>query len=60
MLSGERTLPLHRLVDAELERLLPPDVRRVVVPGATHDLWAERGEECREVTLQFLGAVERT
>lgn len=58
MLSGERTLPLHRAVDARLERLLP-DVRRVVVPGASHDMWAERGALCRETTLAFLDSVRR-
>jgi pimeloyl-ACP methyl ester carboxylesterase len=58
MLSGERTLPLHRIVDARLESLLP-DVTRVVVPGATHDLWAERGEFCRERTVEFLERVSR-
>ena len=56
MLSGERTLPLHRIVDARLESLLP-NVTRVVVPGATHDLWAERGEFCRERTVEFLERV---
>ena len=53
LLSGERTLPLHRHVDAQLERLLPK-VRRVTLPGATHDMWAEAGERCRELTLEFL------
>ena len=58
LLSGERTLPLHRLVDAELESLLPR-VRRETIPGASHDLWAERGDMCRELTLEFLGQVEK-
>jgi pimeloyl-ACP methyl ester carboxylesterase len=53
MLSGERTLPLHRIVDARLEALLP-DVTRIEVPDASHDMWAERGEFCRAWTLEFL------
>lgn len=53
LLSGERTLPLHRVVDAQLEALLPR-VRRVTIPGASHDLWGEQGERCRELTLEFL------
>ena len=57
LLSGERTLPLHRLVDAELESLLPR-VRRETISGASHDLWGERGEMCRELTLEFLGQVK--
>ncbi|MFL5574974.1 MAG: alpha/beta fold hydrolase [Gemmatimonadaceae bacterium] len=53
LLSGDRTLPLHRLVDAELERLLT-NVRRLTVEGASHDLWADAGDACRRVTLEFL------
>jgi pimeloyl-ACP methyl ester carboxylesterase len=56
LLSGDRTLPLHRLVDAELARLLP-DVRRVTVEGASHDIWADRGEQCRALALGFLGGL---
>lgn len=53
MLSGARTIPLHALVDDELERLLPR-VERVVIPDASHDLWADQPELCREATLSFL------
>ena len=53
MLSGERTIPIHALVDDELERLLPA-VTRVVIPDASHDLWADQPETCRQVTLAFL------
>jgi len=56
LLSGERTLPLHRVVDAQLEALLPR-VRRETIAGATHDLWAEKGERCRELTLEFIAGV---
>lgn len=57
MLSGALTRPTHALVDAELERLLP-HVRRIVVAGATHDVWVDRPEICREATLAFLAEVE--
>lgn len=53
MLSGARTIPLHALVDDELERLLPR-VERLVIPDASHDLWADQPELCREATLSFL------
>ena len=53
LLSGARTIPLHALVDEELERLLP-NCERVVVPDGSHDLWADQPELCREATLRFL------
>lgn len=53
MLSGAQTIPLHALVDDELARLLP-NCERVAIPDATHDLWADQPELCREATLSFL------
>jgi pimeloyl-ACP methyl ester carboxylesterase len=53
MLSGARTIPIHAIVDAELERLLA-NVRRVVIPDASHDLWADQPERCRDEALRFL------
>jgi non-heme chloroperoxidase len=53
LLSGARTIPLHALVDDELERLLP-NCERVVIPDASHDLWADQPERCRAATLAFL------
>ncbi len=57
MLSGALTRPTHALVDAELERLLSHG-RRIVVPGASHDVWVDRSEACVEATLDFLSDVE--
>jgi non-heme chloroperoxidase len=54
LLSGANTIPLHALVDDELQRLLP-NAERVVIPDATHDLWADQPELCRAATLSFLG-----
>jgi non-heme chloroperoxidase len=54
LLSGGRTIALHALVDDELERLLP-SCERVVIPDASHDLWADQPERCRAATLGFLG-----
>jgi non-heme chloroperoxidase len=53
MLSGTRTIPIHTLVDDELERLLP-NCERVVIPDASHDLWSDQPERCRVATLAFL------
>lgn len=53
LLSGARTIPIHALVDAELERLLP-SCERIVIPDASHDLWADQPERCRAATLEFL------
>jgi non-heme chloroperoxidase len=53
LLSGARTIPLHALVDDELERLLP-NCKRVVIPDASHDLWADQPQRCRVATLAFL------
>ncbi len=55
MLSGSLTRPTHALVDAELEQLLPRP-RRIILAGASHDVWVDRAEECREATMQFLGS----
>jgi pimeloyl-ACP methyl ester carboxylesterase len=53
LLSGSRTIPLHALVDDELEQLLP-NCERVIIPDASHDLWADQPERCRAATLAFL------
>jgi pimeloyl-ACP methyl ester carboxylesterase len=53
LLSGASTIPLHALVDDELERLLPHS-ERIVIPDASHDLWADQPELCRAATLAFL------
>ena len=52
-LSGERTIDAHRLVDEELERLLPGS-ERVIIPGAAHDVWTEAPEACRMALERFL------
>lgn len=55
LLEAERTPAVHRIVNGELARLLPA-ARRVKIAGATHDMWADRPEECLAATLEFLGA----
>ena len=53
LLSGERSLALHGMIDRELERLLPQR-ERIVLPKATHEMWNEYPEQCREAALAFL------
>jgi len=53
MLSGERTLNIHKFVDGEL-RLLLRGGERVIIPNASHDMWSEHPEVCRQAALAFL------
>ena len=53
LLSGEGTLEEHRIIDAELHGLIA-DARRIVIAGATHEMWDEQPDTCREHTLRFL------
>lgn len=53
MLSGERTLDIHKLVDGELRQLFR-DADRVTVPNASHDMWSEHPKACRQAALAFL------
>ena len=52
MLSGERTLNIHKFVDGELQPVLR--AQRVIIPNASHDMWIENPETCRRATLAFL------
>lgn len=58
MLSAERTVPIHRIVDDVLAATLPR-VERVHVPGAGHDMWSDQPTICREATLAFLAKQPR-
>lgn len=55
LLSGERTLEIHKYVDRELERLLP-NCERVIIPNASHEMWAEFPNECVDAVRTFLTA----
>jgi non-heme chloroperoxidase len=52
MLTGDRTLRIHQLVNDELEHLLSNGER--VRIDATHEMWEEQPEKCRQATLTFL------
>ena len=53
LMGGARSLALAHAIDGLLERALP-HVRRVVMADATHDMWSEHPEECRDAALEFL------
>jgi pimeloyl-ACP methyl ester carboxylesterase len=57
LLSGENSYPFLRLVDEELQRLLPNN-ERIIFHGASHRMWFEQPEACRKAVLDFWNVVE--
>ena len=53
LLSGAKSYPFLNLIDEELARLLPHS-HRIILEGATHQMWYERTAACREATLDLL------
>jgi pimeloyl-ACP methyl ester carboxylesterase len=53
LFTGDRTLPIHRAVNDEFEKLIPPG-RRVTFTNCGHNMWADRQTECEDLTLEFL------
>jgi non-heme chloroperoxidase len=53
LMQGEKTLPLHRILDAQYAALLP-DRQLVTIEKAGHEMWEEQPVACREKTLHFL------
>jgi len=53
LLSGDKTFEFLKLIDEELGRLLPNN-HRIVLPGATHHMFYEQPEKCRNVIFEFL------
>jgi pimeloyl-ACP methyl ester carboxylesterase len=54
LMTGDQTLPIHRLVNDEIERVWP-HVQRVRLPKATHDMWNEQPDACGAAVFKFLG-----
>ncbi|HET8889431.1 MAG TPA: alpha/beta hydrolase [Candidatus Angelobacter sp.] len=52
ILSGEKSYGFLGLIDEELARLLP-HARRIILRGATHRMWFEQPEACRNAVLEF-------
>ncbi len=53
LLTAANTLPLHKLVNAELARLLP-QAKYVTIADATHEMWDEQPDACVDAILEFL------
>jgi non-heme chloroperoxidase len=53
LLSGEKSYRFLGLIDEELTRLLP-HARQLILHGATHRMWFEQPEACRNAVLEFL------
>ena len=51
LLSGQRSLKLANLIDRRLEGLL--QAQRIILANATHDMWDEYPEACRNAVLAF-------
>jgi len=52
LLSGQRSLALHGVIDRQLEMLLPQH-ERIILANATHEMWNEDPEKCRDAALAF-------
>jgi len=52
LLSGQRSLGLANLIDRRLEVLLS-HARRMILANATHEMWNEYPEECRNAAIEF-------
>jgi pimeloyl-ACP methyl ester carboxylesterase len=53
LMSGEKTLLINQRIDAELQRLLP-EAETLVIPDATHEMWAEQPDLCRSRVSAFI------
>jgi pimeloyl-ACP methyl ester carboxylesterase len=52
LLSGEKSYRFLGLIDEELTHLLP-HARQIILRGATHRMWFEQPEVCRNAVLEF-------
>ena len=55
LMGGARSLSLAHAIDGLLEHLLT-HASRVVIADATHDMWSEHPEQCRDAALRFLAS----
>lgn len=53
VISGGGTAPVHRLIDPELARVIPA-AERIVIADGTHDMCAEKPEECATAIADFI------
>jgi len=53
MLSGAKSYPFLGLIDQALYALLPAN-RRIIFPDATHQMWLEQPQGCREAVFALI------
>ena len=53
MLSGAKSYPFLRLIDAAIAALLP-NAQHIVFANATHQMWLEEPEKCREAVFKLI------
>jgi pimeloyl-ACP methyl ester carboxylesterase len=53
LMWGQNTMQLNKLINAELQRLLPK-AETVMIRGATHEMWAEKPDVCRARVVSFI------
>lgn len=53
LLSGQRSLELAHAIDGKLVGLLPHG-QRIILADATHEMWNEFPEECRNAAIAFI------
>jgi pimeloyl-ACP methyl ester carboxylesterase len=54
LLSGGRSLKLSNAIDGKLQGLLAHG-ERIILADATHEMWREFPEECRDAVITFIG-----
>jgi pimeloyl-ACP methyl ester carboxylesterase len=55
LITAEKTLPIHQLINGELERLLP-QAKHVSLRNSTHEMLDDQPAAFGEAVLQFLQA----
>jgi len=53
ILSGDKSYHFLNLIDAELHKVIP-DNHQYILHGAGHQMWFDKTDECRRLTLYFL------
>ena len=53
IISGDKTAPVHRLIDPELARTVPGS-QRVVIAQGTHDMCSEQPAQCAAAIVSFI------
>jgi non-heme chloroperoxidase len=58
LISGGKTADVHRLIDPEVERVIP-NAKRVIIAEGTHDMCSEQPAACAAAIAKFIGEQQR-